>query len=102
MELQNILCYTCTLSLFMTYFVTGTLSVFTTETGGIIDDCIITRTGEQSFYIVANAACADKDITHLNVGLLSYKVCVRVAVFDVACPCRLCCSSSKTAPVLCL
>ena len=43
--------------------------MLTTKSGGIIDDCIVTRTGEQSFYIVANAACADKDITHLNVGL---------------------------------
>lgn len=46
----------------------GTLSVFTTETGGIIDDCIVTRTGDQSFYIVANAGCADKDMAHLKVG----------------------------------
>ena len=43
--------------------------MLTTKSGGIIDDCIVTRTGEQSFYIVANAACADKDIAHLNVGL---------------------------------
>ncbi|XP_064400456.1 aminomethyltransferase, mitochondrial-like [Halichondria panicea] len=44
----------------------GALSVFTNDKGGIIDDCIITRTGPQSFYVVANAGCADKDMQHLN------------------------------------
>ena len=43
------------------------LSVLTTESGGIIDDLIVTRTGEQSFYVVANAGCADKDLLHLRV-----------------------------------
>ena len=49
---------------------TGTLSLMTTEKGGIIDDLIVTRTGEQSFYVVANAGCADKDLTHLRVSLV--------------------------------
>ena len=43
------------------------LSVLTTESGGIIDDLIVTRIGEQSFYVVANAGCADKDLLHLRV-----------------------------------
>ena len=47
----------------------GTLSVFTTDNGGIIDDLIVTRTGEQSFYVVANAGCAEKDLLHLTVSL---------------------------------
>ncbi len=42
--------------------------MFTNDKGGIIDDCIITRTGPQSFYVVANAGCADKDMQHLNVS----------------------------------
>lgn len=41
--------------------------MLTTESGGIIDDLIVTRTGEQSFYVVANAGCADKDLLHLRV-----------------------------------
>ena len=39
----------------------------TTSSGGIIDDLIVTRTGDQSFYVVANAGCADKDLLHLKV-----------------------------------
>lgn len=52
--------------------ITGTLSVLTTENGGIIDDLIVTRIGEQSFYVVANAGCADKDMTHLHVWFSLY------------------------------
>ncbi len=44
------------------------LSVYTNELGGIIDDCIITKTGPQSYYVVSNAGCADKDFQHLNVS----------------------------------
>ena len=49
----------------------GTLSVLTTDNGGIIDDLIVTRIGEQSFYVVANAGCADKDMEHLKVCRLN-------------------------------
>ena len=58
---QHVPCTTCT---------AGTLSVLTTDSGGIIDDLIVTRTGEQSFYVVANAGCADKDMAHLSVSQL--------------------------------
>ena len=50
----------------------GTLSLLTTESGGILDDCIITRTGDRSFYIVANAGCADKDMAHIKVYTCMY------------------------------
>ncbi len=42
--------------------------MFTTSNGGIIDDCIVTRIGESSFYIVANAGRADVDLKHIQVG----------------------------------
>jgi len=45
----------------------GTLTLFTTDTGGIIDDLIVTRTSLGHLYIVSNAACADKDFTHMSV-----------------------------------
>lgn len=51
-----------------TFYVAGCLSVFTNEVGGIIDDCIITKTGPLSYHVVSNAGCADKDIQHLNVS----------------------------------
>ena len=44
------------------------LSMFTTAQGGIIDDCIITRTGSQSFFVVSNAGRADVINEHLQVN----------------------------------
>ena len=58
--------YTCMSTSYLHTFA-GTLSLLTTDSGGIIDDLIVTRTGEQSFYVVANAGCADKDMLHLRV-----------------------------------
>ncbi len=46
----------------------GSLSVLTNTNGGIIDDCIVTRTGSQDFYIVSNAGRADTDHGHLKVS----------------------------------
>ncbi|KAH0544994.1 hypothetical protein FGG08_000920 [Glutinoglossum americanum] len=45
----------------------STLSVFLhPQTGGILDDTIVTRLGQQFFYLVTNAGCRDKDLTYLN------------------------------------
>ncbi|KAI9833886.1 MAG: hypothetical protein M1819_003395 [Sarea resinae] len=45
----------------------STLSTFLHEnTGGIVDDTVITRLGPESFYIVTNAACRDKDLPYLS------------------------------------
>ncbi|KAI8966053.1 glycine cleavage system T protein [Daldinia sp. FL1419] len=38
-------------------------------TGGIVDDTIITKLGENSFYVVTNAACRDKDLAYLSEQL---------------------------------
>lgn len=38
----------------------GTLSVITTVHGGIVDDLIISRVDENTFYVVSNAGCAEK------------------------------------------
>lgn len=43
-------------------------TVLTNDNGGIIDDIIITRT-ESGFLIVVNAACKEKDFTHLKCHL---------------------------------
>ncbi|TNY20415.1 hypothetical protein DMC30DRAFT_416973 [Rhodotorula diobovata] len=40
----------------------STLSVLLNEEGGILDDCMITRWGEQSFYLVTNAGRSEVDI----------------------------------------
>lgn len=38
-------------------------------TGGIVDDTIITKLGENRFYVVTNAACRDKDLDYLHEQL---------------------------------
>lgn len=50
----------------------GTLSVFTNEQGGIIDDTIIMQQ-EDSLYVVSNAACADKDLAHIRKHLADFQ-----------------------------
>lgn len=47
----------------------GTLSVFTTETGGIIDDFIVSKTDLGHLYVVSNAGCRDKDLSLMNSNL---------------------------------
>lgn len=51
----------------------SSLSLLTSPSGGIIDDCIVTRTSAESFFIVANAGCAEKDLTHLKAQLCEFK-----------------------------
>ena len=43
-----------------------TYATFTSETGGILDDLIITRWSEHCFFLVVNAACKEQDIKHLR------------------------------------
>ncbi|KAL8805286.1 MAG: hypothetical protein Q9182_002054 [Xanthomendoza sp. 2 TL-2023] len=35
-------------------------------TGGIVDDTVIARLGPETFYVVTNAACRDKDLAYLK------------------------------------
>lgn len=46
----------------------GTLTLFTTDSGGILDDLIVTKTNEDYLYIVSNAGCAVKDLAHMQVS----------------------------------
>ena len=50
----------------------GTLSVFTNEQGGIIDDTIVMQ-HEDSLYVVSNAGCADKDLAHIRKHLAEFQ-----------------------------
>ncbi|KAG6001347.1 hypothetical protein E4U54_001105 [Claviceps lovelessii] len=38
-------------------------------TGGIVDDCVITRVGEEAFFAVTNGACFEKDCAYLDEEL---------------------------------
>ncbi|KAL5730009.1 aminomethyltransferase [Ranunculus cassubicifolius] len=45
---------------------TGTLSVFTNEKGGSIDDTVITKVTDDHVYLVVNAGCREKDLEHID------------------------------------
>jgi len=42
-------------------------------TGGIVDDTIITRLGPESFYVVTNAGCREKDLKYFEEQLAKFK-----------------------------
>ena len=46
-----------------------TYALLTNEQGGVLDDLIITRWGENHFFLVVNAACKSADIAHLQAHL---------------------------------
>ena len=46
-----------------------TYALFTNEQGGVMDDLIITRWGEERFFLVVNAGCKAQDIAHLQAHL---------------------------------
>lgn len=52
---------------------TGSLSVFTNEKGGIIDDTVITKVADDEVYLVVNAGCSEKDIAHITKHLDEFK-----------------------------
>uniref|UniRef100_A0A1A8BJ58 Aminomethyltransferase n=1 Tax=Nothobranchius kadleci TaxID=1051664 RepID=A0A1A8BJ58_NOTKA len=52
----------------------STLSLFTNEKGGIMDDLIVTKTDQGYLYVVSNAGCADKDSVHMKARLAECKV----------------------------
>ncbi|XP_062397076.1 aminomethyltransferase, mitochondrial [Sardina pilchardus] len=51
----------------------GSLSLFTNEKGGIMDDLIVTKTDQGYLYVVSNAGCSDKDSAHMKARLQEFK-----------------------------
>lgn len=52
----------------------SSLSVLLNEQGGIIDDLIISKQGDdQTWYVVTNAGCREKDLKHLQDKLDAWK-----------------------------
>lgn len=51
---------------------TGTLTVFTNENGGAIDDSVITKVKDDHIYLVVNAGCRDKDLAHIEAHMKSF------------------------------
>ncbi|XP_078432474.1 glycine cleavage T-protein family [Wolffia australiana] len=52
---------------------TGTLTVFTNENGGAIDDSVITKVTEDHIYLVVNAGCRDKDLAHIGAHMEAFR-----------------------------
>lgn len=46
-----------------------TYALLTTDSGGVLDDLIITRWAEDQFFLVVNAGCKTQDIAHLQAHL---------------------------------
>lgn len=46
-----------------------TYALFTNEQGGVLDDLMIARWGQERFFLVVNAACKEQDIEHLRTHL---------------------------------
>jgi aminomethyltransferase len=46
-----------------------TYALFTNGNGGVLDDLIVTRWGEEDLFLVVNAACKEQDIAHLRANL---------------------------------
>ena len=59
-------------------------SHLTNRTGGIVDDCIISRYTPDEIIVVVNAGCADKDLKHIlqEQKTLGYSSSVSVNVID--------------------
>lgn len=51
-----------------------TYGIFTNEQGGILDDLIITRWGDDEFFLVVNAGCKQQDIAHLQQQLSGFDI----------------------------
>ncbi|CAH2351299.1 aminomethyltransferase, mitochondrial [[Candida] railenensis] len=49
----------------------SSLTVLLNNEGGIIDDCIITKHGEEQFYMVTNAGCREKDVKFIKQEISS-------------------------------
>lgn len=54
---------------------TGTLSVLLNRQGGIVDDTLITKQGENDFYVVTNAGCIDRDLEFIQEEISSVSGC---------------------------
>jgi len=44
----------------------ASLSLIMLESGGIKDDCIVTKVADDDFYVVLNAGCKETDLAHWN------------------------------------
>ncbi|MEZ5529874.1 MAG: glycine cleavage system aminomethyltransferase GcvT [Porticoccaceae bacterium] len=51
-----------------------TYALFTNDEGGILDDLMIARWAEDTFFLVVNAACKEQDLAHLQANLSGFDI----------------------------
>ncbi|XP_068151011.1 aminomethyltransferase, mitochondrial [Drosophila tropicalis] len=51
----------------------GTLTVFTNDNGGILDDLIVNKVNEKELYVVSNAAMKQQDMTIMSSAVSHFK-----------------------------
>ncbi|OCF33312.1 glycine cleavage system T protein [Kwoniella heveanensis BCC8398] len=73
-SVQDFLLTLCPSSLDSLSPFSSTLSVLLNESGGIIDDTIITKHSDESFYVVTNAGRATEDKAHISEKLKEWNV----------------------------
>ncbi|KAM9326615.1 aminomethyltransferase, mitochondrial [Gastrophryne carolinensis] len=78
----------------------GTLSLFTNDSGGIIDDLIVNKTSEGHLYVVSNAGCAEKDSIHMQNKLQEFKAAGRDVDLEGVASALLALQGPSTARVL--
>ncbi|EMS49413.1 Aminomethyltransferase, mitochondrial [Triticum urartu] len=52
---------------------TGSLTVFTNDKGGAIDDSVVTKVNDHHVYLVVNAGCRDKDLAHIGAHMEAFQ-----------------------------
>lgn len=63
----------------------STLSLFTNDKGGIIDDTVINKhSNGNGYYVVSNAGCSEKDLAHLKSKLAEFGGDVKMQVLDLS------------------
>ncbi|XP_069824752.1 aminomethyltransferase, mitochondrial [Dendropsophus ebraccatus] len=78
----------------------STLSLFTNDSGGIIDDLIVTNTSEGYLYVVSNAGCAEKDSAHMQNKLQEFRAAGQDVALEVVDYALLALQGPSTAKVL--
>ncbi|XP_040263412.1 aminomethyltransferase, mitochondrial isoform X2 [Bufo bufo] len=78
----------------------ATLSLFTNDRGGIIDDLIVSHTSDGYLYVVSNAGCAEKDSAHMQNQLQEFRAAGRDVALEVVDCALLALQGPSTADVL--
>jgi aminomethyltransferase len=63
-------------------------AMFTNEQGGILDDLMVANLGDDTLFLVVNAACKDQDLAHLRQHIGDRARCSRCSRSAPCWPCK--------------